>query len=73
MDEDDIAELEMGESLSDGQKKKIRQLVVKLRSAISGNLGRTKLAGNHIQLTDLTSCRQRPYRLPYSKYEAAKK
>ena len=73
MDEDDTAELETGESLSDGQKKNLRQLVVKYCDVITGNLGRTKLVAHRIQLTDLTPCRQRPYRLLYSKYEAVKK
>ena len=73
MDEDGIAELEMGESLSDGRKKNLTQLVVKYCNVISGNLGRTKLATNYIQLTDFTSCRQQPYRRPYSKHEAVKK
>ena len=39
VDEDGIAELETGESLSDGQKKNLRQLVVKYCDVITGNLG----------------------------------
>uniref|UniRef100_A0A1X7TVH1 Reverse transcriptase domain-containing protein n=1 Tax=Amphimedon queenslandica TaxID=400682 RepID=A0A1X7TVH1_AMPQE len=73
INEEEELEGELGESLSKEQRKDLEQLKRRYKDVVTSKLGQTNRIEHQIRVGDVTPSRQRPYRLPYAKYEAVRK